>query len=525
MTREWIALLSSEWWSLLGATAAHLELVVEAVALAVLVGVPLGILAARRPLLEKAAVGLAGVLQTDPSQALLGFLLIAFRGQIGKAPALAALVLYALLPIVKNTILGLKSIDPGIREAAVALGMTAWQRLRLVELPLAVPILLGGVRVATVASVGMATIAAAIGARGLGSYIFRGVALSDTRLILLGSVPSALLALGCDAALGEAERLLDPARPRNSRLRGWLVALAVGSLLAFAAWGWLLDHPLGRSHEATITIGSKDGSEMILLGHMLADLVEARTPIRVDRRFNLGGTLVCYNALRLGGLDAYVEYTGTALTTILKKPAQTDPLAVLERVRQELNDRDHVVCLDPFGFENTFAILMRNDQAARLGIRKISDLLAHQRDIRPGFGPEFMNRPDGYPGLVRAYGLAFVHAPREMDRNLLYQALTQGSIDVAAGDSTDGRIAALDLVQLEDDRHYFPPYQAVPLVQAETLKRLPELREVLNLLAGKLDAAAMREMNREVDQEKKKPEDVARQFLLAKGLISQDRAN
>ena len=522
MPHDWLDLLSSEWWSLLGATAAHLELVVEAVTLAVLVGVPLGILAARRPLLERTAVGVSGVLQTVPSLALLGFLLIAFRGQIGKAPALAALVLYALLPIVKNTILGLQSIDPGVREAAIALGMTPWQRLRLVELPLAVPIVLGGVRVATVASVGMATIAAAIGARGLGSYIFRGVALSDTRLILLGSVPSALLALGCDAALGEAERLLDPARPPNSRRRGWIAAMAVGLLLAFAAWGWLLDHPMDGSNRPTITIGSKDGSEMILLGHMLADLVQAHTPLRVDRRFNLGGTLVCYNALRLGGLDAYVEYTGTALTTILKAPVQTDPQAVLERVRTELKDRDHVVCLDPLGFENTFAILMRRDQAQWLGIRQISDLLAHKRDIRPGFGPEFMNRPDGYPGLVRAYGLEFAHAPREMDRNLLYRALTQESIDLAAGDSTDGRIAAFNLFQLDDDRRYFPPYQAVPLVRAETLQRFPELREVLNLLAGKIDAAAMRQMNREVDQEGKKPEEVAHSFLRRKGLLLKD---
>ena len=185
------------------------------------------------------------------------------------------------MPIVKNTILGLQSIDPGVREAALALGMTPWQRLRLVELPLAVPIVLGGVRVATVASVGMATIAAAIGARGLGSYIFRGVALSDTRLILLGSIPSALLALGCDAALGEAERLLDPARaPELSTSAAGSPLLAVGLLAGFAAWGWLLDHPRCRSNRAMITIGSKDGSEMILLGHMLADLVEAQTPIR-----------------------------------------------------------------------------------------------------------------------------------------------------------------------------------------------------------------------------------------------------
>jgi osmoprotectant transport system permease protein len=517
--RQWLDLLASERWTLLAATAAHLELVMEAVVAAVIVGVPLGILAARRPAWERFTLGVAGVLQTIPSLALLGFLLIALGGRIGKPPALAALVLYALLPIVKNTVLGLRSIDPGVREAALGLGMTSWQQLRLVELPLAIPILLGGVRVATVACVGMATIAAAIGARGLGSYIFRGVAQLDTRWILMGSVPSALLALLCDAALGEAERRLDPTRPGHSRARAAIAALFVGLLLAFAGWGWWLENRPVESNRPTITIGSKDGSEMIILGHMLADLVEAHTPFQVDRRFNLAGTLVCYSALRLGGLDAYVEYTGTALTSILKEPVQNDPRVVLDRVRAELLARDHVVCLDPLGFENTFAILMRRDHAQRLGSHKISDLKAHSGDIRGGFGPEFMNRPDGYPGLVRTYGLEFAHAPREMDRNLLYRALLQGSIDLAAGDSTDGRIAAFDLVQLDDDRRYFPPYEAVPLVHEATLQRFPQLRDVLNLLAGKIDTAAMRQMNREVDQEGKKPELVAREFLLRQGLL------
>jgi osmoprotectant transport system permease protein len=514
-----VELLISERWALLGATAAHLELVIEAVLLAVLLGVPLGILAARRPFVERAAVGVASVLQTIPSLALLGFLLIAFRGQIGKPPALAALVLYALLPIVKNTILGLQSIDPGVREASLALGMTGLQRLRLVELPLSMPIILGGVRVATVASVGMATIAAAIGARGLGGYIFRGVSLLDTRQILLGSIPAAVLALVCDGSLGELERLLDPTRPRHSRIRGLLASFCVATIVGLAGWGWWLEQGLAGRDRASITIGSKDGSEMILLGHMLADLVEQHSSILVDRRFNLGGTLVCYNALRLGGLDAYVEYTGTALTTILKEPVQTDPRAVLDLVRNEFLSRDKIVCLDPFGFENTFAILMRRDTAARLGIKTISDLRAHQGELRPGFGPEFMNRPDGYPGLVRAYGLQFAHAPLEMDRNLLYQALLNDSLDLAAGDSTDGRIAAFDLVQLEDDRRYFPPYEAVPLVREGTLDRLPPLRDALNRLAGRIDAATMRELNRQVDEEKKRPEEVARGFLLRLGLI------
>ncbi|MBY0396753.1 MAG: ABC transporter permease/substrate-binding protein, partial [Thermoleophilia bacterium] len=322
MTDFW-SLAWAQRGALAEATAAHLDLVLEALALAVLIGVPLGILATRSRRFEAAVLAGANILQTVPSLALLGFLLIAFGGAIGKAPALAALVIYALLPVIKNTILGLRSLDPGVAEAAVGLGMTAWQKLRLVELPLAVPIVLGGVRVATVAAVGMATIAAAIGAKGLGTFIFRGVSLSDPRLILLGALPAAFLALACDAALGELERALDPHRERPTRLRAGLALGAVGLLLMAALWGAWLERPgwlRGNASGRPVVIGSKDGTEMILLGHMLADLVEAETGRPVDRRFNLGGTLVCYNALKQGGLDVYVEYTGTALTTLLKEP-------------------------------------------------------------------------------------------------------------------------------------------------------------------------------------------------------------
>jgi osmoprotectant transport system permease protein len=511
-------LTAEEGWALAAATAAHLDLVVEALAVAILVGVPLGILATRSKLAERAVLSVANALQTVPSLALLGFLLFVFHGQIGKPPARAALVVYALLPIIKNTILGLRSVDRGVAEAALGMGMTAWQRLTLVELPLAVPILLGGIRVATVAAVGMATIAAAIGAKGLGSYIFRGVEVSDVRQILLGSVPAALLALACDAALGEGERALDPTRPKHSRARGALAIAAVCLLVGVAAWGWWNDLP-SRGGKATIVIGSKDGTEMILLGHMLADLVESRTPLAVDRgKFNLGGTLVCYNALKGGGLDAYVEYTGTALTTILKRPPAYDAAAVLQDVRTGLA-RDGVTCLTPFGFENTFALLMRREQAGRLGIRTISDLTRHAATIRAGFGPEFMHRPDGFPGLTRAYGLRFEQTPREMNRNLLYQAIAQGSIDLGAGDSTDGRITSFDLVQLEDDRHYFPPYQAVPLASEAALRKHPALREALEALAGKIDVRTMRALNRQVDEGHRDPAVVAREFLRSLNLL------
>jgi glycine betaine/choline ABC-type transport system substrate-binding protein len=295
-------------------------------------------------------------------------------------------------------------------------------------------------------------------------------------------------------------------------------AAAVALLVTAAAWGAWAERP-SRSGGGTVVIGSKDGTEMILLGHMLADLTEQETGLAVDRRFNLGGTLVCFNALRQGGLDAYVEYTGTALTTILHDPPDNDPARVRDRVRRALASRDGVTCLDPFGFENTFAVLMRRSHAERLKIRTISDLARHVGEVRPGFGPEFMNRPDGYPGLVRAYGLNFATPPREMDRNLLYQAVAQGSLDVAAGDSTDGRIAALDLVVLDDDRHYFPPYEAVPLARTETLQRHPRLRSTLDRLSGQITADTMRRLNYEVDAKRRDPAEVAREFLSSRGLV------
>jgi osmoprotectant transport system permease protein len=515
MIRALLELAREERWELLAATAAHLDLVLEALLVAVVVGVPLGVAASRSKHLERAVIAIANVLQTVPSLALLGFLLIVFR-DIGKGPARAALVVYALLPIIKNTLLGLRGIDCGVAEAALGMGMTPWQRLSWVELPLAVPAILGGVRIATVAAVGMATIAAAIGAKGLGGYIFRGVDLSDPRLILLGSIPAALLALACDAALGGIEHALDPSRPRPSRGRAMVSIGVVTALILLALWGAFRDVRAARG--GAIVIGSKNAGESILLGEMLAQLVEAKAGLPAERRFGLGGN-VCYEALKHGGIDAYAEYTGTALTVILKEPPQYDPKRVLARIREVMSNRDDVACLDPLGFENTFAILVRRKQAEQLGLKTISDIRTHEKSLRAGFGYEFMSRPDGYPGLVRAYGLHFATPPREMERGLLYEALAAGRLDVAAGDSTDGRIAALDLRQLIDDRRYFPPYEAVVLARGATLRSHPGLADVLNLLSGKLDAATMRRLNDQVDRLRRPPADVALEFLRSRGLL------
>ena len=520
---DWTTLLRSEARPLFEATAAHLDLVAEAIGLASLLGVPLGIIASRSRWAERVVVGLANVLQTIPSLALLGVLLILFNGRIGKPPALAALVVYSLLPIIKNTILGLRGVDRGVAEAAVGMGMTARQRLLWVELPLAVPVLLGGVRVAAVASVGMATIAATIGAEGLGKYIYAGIQTFDSDQILLGSVPAAILALLCDGALGALELQIDPTRRRlgGGRLRGWLGVTATLGLATLAGYGAWRSLGLGdgrRGDAPTIAIGSKDSAEAKILAHMQADLVEALTPLRVDRRFDLGGSMVCYNALAGGSLDAYVEYTGTALTAILKRPPGYDPEAVRATIAAELRSAG-IEVLPPIGFENTFAVLMRREQAAALGITRISDLTRHLGSLRMGFGPEFGRRPDGWPGLAKAYGLDFARPTVAMERGLLYQAVRSESVDVAAGDSTDGRIATLDLVALVDDRHFFPPYEAVPLVRVETLGKHPRLREALDRLAGRIDADAMRRLNGEVDGKKRDPRAVAREFLERTGLL------
>lgn len=515
---SWIASHAGE---LAASTNEHLVLVVEAIAAAALVGVPMGVLATRSRAAERAVMGVANVLQTVPSLALLGFLLLMFHGQTGKPPALTALVLYALLPVVKNTVLGIRSIEPGVIQAAEGMGMTAWQRLIHVELPLAVPVMLGGVRLATVASVGMATIAALIGAGGLGRYIFRGVALSRPSLILMGAVPAAVLALACDAALGEMERRLDPRRTEKLRFAD-MMALVMGAILVLmTAWGlWQEWKPVPGGR--VVRVGSKDSAEGLLLGHMLAEVVQARTGRVVDRgNLNLGGTLVCYNAVKGGGIDAYIDYTGTALAAILHEPPRNDPQRVLKEVREGCWDRDRVRVLDPLGFENTFAIVMRREQAKRLGIVTISDLKTYQDRLQTGFGPEFMNRADGFPGLVKAYGLSFRKKPVEMDRNLLYSAVEQGTVDVAAGDSTDGRIPALDLVVLEDDRRFFPPYEAVPMVNGQVLEEFPELEGAFDALAGRIDSETMRRLNVQVDREGRAPREVAREFLRELGLVGE----
>jgi osmoprotectant transport system substrate-binding protein len=274
----------------------------------------------------------------------------------------------------------------------------------------------------------------------------------------------------------------------------------------------------GHARQQTLVIGSKNFTEQVILSEMLAQHLEAKAGLRVERRFYLAGSYICHQALLAGRIDAYVEYTGTALTAILKQPVEGNPGSVYDKVKREYASRFDLEVMNPLGFNNTFAMVIRGETARRLNLRTLSGAAPYAAEWRPGFGYEFMERPDGYQGLVRAYHLTFGQPPRIMDLGLLYRALLEKQVDLVAGNSTDGLIAARDLAVLEDDKHYFPPYQAVPVVRRETLKRHPAVREALNQLGGKISDEEMRRLNYAVDGEHRDLAEVVREFLRAKHL-------
>lgn len=499
----------NEFFTLLGQ---HVLLVGASTLVAVVAGVPIGILAARRPRAGAPIVWLANVVQTIPSLAMFGFLLpLPLIGGLGARVAIFVLILYALLPIVRTTTAGLRSIDGVLIEAGTAMGMTPGQLMRQVELPLALPSIVAGIRVAAVIGVGTATIAAAVGAGGFGEYIFRGLSMVDSTVILAGAIPAALLALTIDGALTLIERgLKDHSGARRRRVRvaaAIAVVIGIGGATALAV--------SERESGNVIRIGSKNFTEQIILGEIVAQTVEARTGLRVERRLNLGGTFICDRAVRSGDIDAYVEYSGTAQTAIFHQPVESDARRVFAVVKARYANGG-LTLLDPLGFENTFAMLIRGDDAARLGVRTLSQAAAVSSSWRAGFGYEFLQRADGYPGLARAYGLHFARSPTAMDLSLIYRALAERQVDFIAGDATSGLIDAYGLTMLEDDRHYFPPYDAAIVARSSMLLAHPEVRDALASLSGRISVADMRRMNRAVDADHRDAADVAREFL-AKG--------
>ena len=365
---------------LAGLLGQHIVLVVVATTVAAAIGVPLGVFAARRPRLAAPLMAAASIVQTIPSLAMFGFLLpVPLVGGVGARAALVVLILYGVLPIVRTTIAGLRGIDASIREAGVAMGMTPRELLRQVELPLALPSVVAGVRVAAVVGVGSATIAAAIGAGGLGEYIYRGLSMVDTTVILAGAIPAAALALVVDGSLLWLERQLS-ARRRSGSRRAAIATAAVLTAVVLLSGGVAAWRTGGK-----IVVGSKNFTEQLVLGELLSQVIEKETGLPVDRRLNLGGTIICDRALLTGDIDVYVEYTGTALTAVFQQPVNADSSAVFNTVR-DFYAKTGRTLMPPLGFNNTFAILVRGADARDRGLKTIEDMAAESSRLRAGFG-------------------------------------------------------------------------------------------------------------------------------------------
>ncbi|MDR4948183.1 ABC transporter permease/substrate-binding protein [Neobacillus cucumis] len=503
-------------FSLLGE---HLYLSIISVLIAIIIGIPLGILISNEQKLSKPIIGITNVIQAVPSLALLGFI-IPFIG-IGSTPAIVMVVLYSLLPIVKNTYTGLTNIDKDILEAAKGIGLTKGQTMKKVQLPLAFPMIMAGIRISAVTAVGLMTIAAFVGAGGLGYLVFSGVQTVDNNMILAGAIPACILALLIDFVVGKLESKLSYTnkQKQTSKVKSKAKKLAIATIaIMLVAAGGFKAYSTANAKDK-IVIGSKNFSEQLILGNMLADLIEAKTDLQVERKLNLGGSQVAFSAIKSGDIDAYVEYTGTGLVNILKQQPESDSDKVYQYVQKEFKQKYGIDLLQPLGFNNTYALAVRQDTAKQYGLNTISDLAKVSGNLIMGPTIEFPNRKDGLIGLSKAYNMSFKDV-KAVDGGLRYTALKNHKSDVIDAFSTDGLLKTFNLKVLKDDQHFFPPYYAVPIIKEETLKEHPELKKVINSLSGKLTDEKMRELNYKVDSLKQSPAKVAKDFLKEEGLLN-----
>lgn len=483
----------------------HIQISLIALFFAVLIAIPLGIYLTKKQKIAEGIIGVTAVLQTIPSLALLGLLIPLFG--IGKVPAIIALVVYALLPILRNTYTGIKEVDDSIIEAARAMGMNRHKRLMKVELPLAMPVIMAGIRTAMVLIVGTATLAALIGAGGLGELILLGIDRNNTALIILGAIPAAILAILFDMLLRRFEQM---------SFKKSLTALGVfiGAMILVMAIPLLANQP-----EEKIVIGGKLGSEPEILINMYKLLIENETDLNVELKPGLGKTSFVFNALKSGSIDVYPEFTGTAIAEFLKETAvSTDSGQVYEQARKGMKEQFSMELLEPMAYNNTYALAVPEKLAEEYELQSISDLKSVEQNIKAGFTLEFSDREDGYRGIQKLYGVEFPIV-LTMEPKLRYGAIEKGEINLVDAYSTDSEIARYNLTVLEDDKHLFPPYQGAPLLREETAENHPELVKALNKLDGKISDDEMREMNYKVNVDGVSPEETAREYLKKEGLL------
>lgn len=502
-------------------TIEHIYLTGIAVLLALIIGVPLGIFISYYKGASKFVVGLANLFQAIPSMALLG-LAIPLLG-IGSLPSIVVVILYSLLPIIKNTYTGISSIDSETIEAANAIGLTKFQILVKVQIPLALSVIMAGVRISAVTAVGLMTMAAFIGAGGLGYLIFSGISSVNTIQIMAGAIPSAILALLVDYVFGMIEEIVVPKtkseisedKKKRKKRQQYIIIILLVVVLLFAG---INSFRTGAGGKTEINVGGKNFTEQYLLTHLVSEMIEDRTDLKVNRNAGLGGTHVAFEAIRNGKIDLYIDYTGTIHGDILGYEPSNDMEEVFMLSKDGLKDKYDLEVLNQFNFNNTYVMAVTEETAEKYDLKTISDLKDASPEMKGGMTIEFLNRDDGLKGLIKYYGLDF-KSTQGVDGSNRYIALTSGDVDVTDAFSTDGLLKKFQLVTLEDDKSFFPPYRPVPVVRTEILEEHPEIIPVLEELGGILDSETMIELNYRIDELQERPEEVAKSFLKEQGLI------
>ena len=514
MIKEMWTLLTERTDFFAGLLLEHLEISLLAIVIAILVGGLAGILISEFQRTAKPALAVINFLYTIPSISMLGFL-IPFSG-VGNATAVIALTVYALLPMVRNTHTGMVNVDPLILEAAKGMGSTRMQILFKIKLPLAMPVIMSGIRSMVTMTIALAGIASFIGAGGLGVAIYRGITTNNSAMTMTGSLLIAVLALVVDFLLGFLERRMKM-RSSKAKKTNRFMAAAAAAVICIA----LVITAVFRTRTGeTIHIATKPMTEQYVLGEMLKILIEQDTDLNVELTQGVGGgTSNIQPAMESGEFDLYPEYTGTGWNMVLKnEELYTEDL--FGELQQEYEDNYSMEWLGMYGFNNTYGMVVRREIAEQYDLHTYSDLAAVADQLVFGAEYDFFEREDGYDALCDTYGLDFKET-MDLDIGLKYQALEQEQIDVMVVFTTDGQLSAADVTVLEDDKQFYPSYLCGNVVRGEVLEEHPELNEVFDKVTGLITDSDMAKMNYEVETEGKEPEDVAEEYLDSHGLLEE----
>ena len=510
MVNQLIRLLTEDFNFFLNLTVEHILISLLAISIASVLGIILGIIISEYRRFSGLILGTVNILYTIPSIALLGFF-ITITG-VGNTTALIALIIYALLPIIRSTYTGIVNINPLIIEASEGMGSTKLQQLFKVKLPLALPVLMSGIRNMVTMTIALAGIASFVGAGGLGVAIYRGITTNNSAMTFLGSLLIAILALIFDFILGIIEKRLTNHKRTKYKVNFKLIILGL-FIIIFGAY-----FSLNSKKDKTINIATKPMTEGYILGQMLTELIEQYTDLKVNMTTGVGGgTSNIHPAMLKGEFNLYPEYTGTSWEAVLKKEGSYDE-SKFDELQKEYKEKYNLEYVNLYGFNNTYGLAVNKDIAEKYNLKTYSDLAAVSNNLIFGAEYDFFEREDGYKELQKVYNVDF-KKKIDMDIGLKYQAMKDKKIDVMVIFTTDGQLAISDVVVLEDDKKMYPSYRAGTVVRSEILSKYPELKPVLEKLNNILDDKTMADLNYQVESEGKKPEDVAREYLQEKGLL------